>query len=215
MRFWELASAATALVLSTSLNAAIITHGALTTNDDGSTNIITDTLNDYEWLRFDILSQMTYAQTLAVLDTQDGGGWNIAGQVQAHEFVDALFDPVVDVCTVMDRTLTGCEILNSWTDGAFGDNYDTMNDYAWFLNDDSSVGWLRIEEIALGKGSVDALNYFDLISKSDEFVNADNAISWLLYRDVPPVVVPVPAAIWLFGSGLLGLFGIARRKTRT
>lgn len=25
-------------------------------------------------------------------------------------------------------------------------------------------------------------------------------------------VVPIPAAVWLFGSGLLGLFGIARRK---
>jgi len=24
--------------------------------------------------------------------------------------------------------------------------------------------------------------------------------------------VPVPAAVWLFGSGLLGLIGIARRK---
>ena len=27
-------------------------------------------------------------------------------------------------------------------------------------------------------------------------------------------VVPVPAAIWLFGSGLMGLFGVARRKVR-
>ena len=27
-----------------------------------------------------------------------------------------------------------------------------------------------------------------------------------------PVVVPVPAAIWLFGTGLIGLVGIARRK---
>jgi hypothetical protein len=26
-------------------------------------------------------------------------------------------------------------------------------------------------------------------------------------------VIPVPAAVWLFGSGLLGLFGVARRKT--
>jgi len=25
-------------------------------------------------------------------------------------------------------------------------------------------------------------------------------------------VIPVPAAVWLFGSGLLGLVGIARRK---
>jgi len=25
-------------------------------------------------------------------------------------------------------------------------------------------------------------------------------------------VVPIPATVWLFGSGLLGLVGIARRK---
>jgi len=28
----------------------------------------------------------------------------------------------------------------------------------------------------------------------------------------PAAVIPVPAAVWLFGSGLLGLFGLARRK---
>jgi hypothetical protein len=28
-------------------------------------------------------------------------------------------------------------------------------------------------------------------------------------------VVPVPAAVWLFGSGLLGLVGVARRKNQT
>ena len=27
-------------------------------------------------------------------------------------------------------------------------------------------------------------------------------------------VVPVPAAVWLFGSGLIGLIGVARRKAR-
>jgi hypothetical protein len=27
-----------------------------------------------------------------------------------------------------------------------------------------------------------------------------------------PAVVPVPAAVWLFGSGLLGLVGVARRR---
>ena len=30
--------------------------------------------------------------------------------------------------------------------------------------------------------------------------------------DFGPAAVPVPAAVWLFGSGLLGLVGIARRK---
>jgi hypothetical protein len=31
---------------------------------------------------------------------------------------------------------------------------------------------------------------------------------------IPDTVVPVPAAVWLFGSGLLGLVGIARRKKK-
>ena len=33
---------------------------------------------------------------------------------------------------------------------------------------------------------------------------------YLQYTDT--AVVPVPAAAWLFGSGLIGLIGIARRK---
>jgi len=34
-----------------------------------------------------------------------------------------------------------------------------------------------------------------------------------LKQTVPPSAVPVPAAVWLFGSGLIGLVGVARRKT--
>ena len=35
-----------------------------------------------------------------------------------------------------------------------------------------------------------------------------------IFADLPDVPqVPVPAAVWLFGSGLLGLIGVARRKT--
>ena len=34
-----------------------------------------------------------------------------------------------------------------------------------------------------------------------------------MYGNDPVVsAVPVPAAVWLFGSGLIGLIGIARRK---
>ena len=33
-------------------------------------------------------------------------------------------------------------------------------------------------------------------------------------RVTSPGAVPIPAALWLFGSGLLGLIGVARRKVR-
>jgi hypothetical protein len=41
------------------------------------------------------------------------------------------------------------------------------------------------------------------------------ALSWEWGSDAPLVgvsAIPIPAAAWLFGSGLLGLIGIARRK---
>jgi len=41
----------------------------------------------------------------------------------------------------------------------------------------------------------------------------DNIYAWAVHSgDVSPV--PVPAAAWLFGSGIIGLIGVARRKKR-
>ena len=46
-----------------------------------------------------------------------------------------------------------------------------------------------------------------------EFRAAGNDLTDNFYiRNADATVVPVPAAVWLFGSGLLGLVGIARRK---
>ena len=46
-----------------------------------------------------------------------------------------------------------------------------------------------------------------------DFRPAGNATTDYFYiRNADVTVVPVPAAVWLFGSGLLGLVGIARRK---
>ena len=42
----------------------------------------------------------------------------------------------------------------------------------------------------------------------DSFDNCELYISKIEFS-----VVPVPAAVWLFGSGLLGLIGLARRKS--
>jgi hypothetical protein len=40
--------------------------------------------------------------------------------------------------------------------------------------------------------------------------------AWAVHSgDVGASTVPVPAAVWLFGSGLAGLLGMARRKARS
>ena len=50
------------------------------------------------------------------------------------------------------------------------------------------------------------LSFDDFDSMYGEWTN--------LTLTVVPTVVPVPAAVWLFGSGLLGLVGIARSKRK-
>ena len=42
--------------------------------------------------------------------------------------------------------------------------------------------------------------------------NRDSAIYSIAFDDYSVTLVPVPAAVWLFGSGLIGLIGVARRK---
>lgn len=47
---------------------------------------------------------------------------------------------------------------------------------------------------------------------SDNFTgNSDVLGTWTTFN---MTVVPVPAAVWLFGTGLIGLVGVARRKMR-
>lgn len=59
-------------------------------------------------------------------------------------------------------------------------------------------------------GASSALTMTDYLGGFFDFVNAP--ITMTYENGVATNPVPVPAAIWLFGSGLLGLVGIARRK---
>lgn len=195
-------------VASFNAGAALITHGALTTNDDGSTNIITDTLNNkFEWLRFDILAPLSYAETLAALSTQDGGGWSIAGLTQATMFADALLSDTTNLCT---ETVSTCGNVSNWSDGDLGANYDTNADYAWYITNAGRTGYVTVDAIS---GDV-ILRGWSSLAASDAYATAgpfpELPVTWLLYRDT--TVVPLPASLWLFGAGLIGLIGIARRK---
>ena len=45
-----------------------------------------------------------------------------------------------------------------------------------------------------------------------DFVTSDPNVTSGFFGGGKLAVVPVPAAVWLFGAGLLGLIGVARRK---
>ena len=55
------------------------------------------------------------------------------------------------------------------------------------------------------------LSWFEVAPNSNIFdITFSNGS--VLSIDATPTVVPIPAAVWLFGSGLIGLVGVARRK---
>ena len=198
--------------------AATVTHGSLVSND--TNNTIQDSLNNYEWLRLDVLAPLTYSQTLDVLDTQDGGGWSIAGYSQASMFVDALLSASGSACTL---TVGSCGNVANWADGDFGANFNSDWDYVWYLTDTGYAGFFAVHDngnVALRTpgGVLDNMTASDSFSSSGS--QADTPITWLVYRAaVSPVdfvatsAVPVPAAVWLFGSGLLGLVAVTRRRS--
>jgi len=57
---------------------------------------------------------------------------------------------------------------------------------------------------------------FSGIAMSIDFSGTVNQVGFdnITFGSVDPTVIPVPAAVWLFGSGLVGLIGVARRKVQ-
>lgn len=98
-------------------------------------------------------------------------------------------------------------------------NYDTFSSVADILQ----IGGWQFDMSTL---IVDSASTFDRLKFSGTGMLSGNGYdvtgaTWTLSANstgssysmsISAAVVPVPAAVWLFGSGLLGLVGIARRK---
>ena len=82
-----------------------------------------------------------------------------------------------------------------------------------FLNVQSTYYWSRTENVP----NVSSVWGFYFYSGYQRFRSITSGSSiydaWAVHDgDVGNAVVPIPASVWLFGSGLLGLVGMARRK---
>ena len=94
-----------------------------------------------------------------------------------------------------------------------------LYDLGDFLGDDTYTYYSSDEQIAattgagLLYGAGAALGGLCLSGLECGIVNNDGAGDYT-YEMVVVSSVPVPAAVWLFGSGLVGLIGVARRKAK-
>ena len=194
-----------------SVNASIVTYGNLTS--DGATDFITDTVTGRQYKRFDTFN-LSYTATVAAVGS--GGvyeGWSIANSIISDQFIEGLFGGATP-CSGAIPVHTQCGQLAGWSDGDLGLSRNGNYDNWAYISSLDTPG--RIE-MHIGVGQID---WQGTVRDIDDWLTIGDLDAWtdpspinlLLYKDISPV--PVPAAVWLFGTALIGLIGFGKRKSR-
>jgi len=89
--------------------------------------------------------------------------------------------------------------------------------YAWldgvYIGGGRNAGGVVLGEYSFNIGNLDSGTHFLQLLLEDHGVTNGYAAQITADTYIPgPPPVPIPAAIWLFGSGLVGLIGFARRN---
>jgi len=212
MKFCKLVSATTILVLSTSANAALV--GRLAATEGGTDyQAYYDTEANLTWLADANASsgsiytsiynpgRMTWDNAnawAANLNVADVTGWRL---------------PNADVACGANANCINSEMGNLFYNvlgGVVGTSISTTHNsnYDLFSNIQVGMYWSSTDYSA---DRAWAFSSNTGNQSSSFYKEVANPYAWAVYSgDVS--AVPVPAAVWLFGSGLIGLVGFARRK---
>lgn len=218
MKFWKLATVASVIMASSSVNAALLSRlDGMAYYDDAA---------DLTWLAdADYANgQMTWDQAntwVAGLNVGGVNGWRLANTVDVgndggtytnfnqgvdigynittHSELSNMFYNVLGNIAEYDTNgaPTGCTAPNFCLSNT-GPFSNLRADYYW-----SATEYAADADYAWGFGMNDG--------GQGNVAKSSRLYAWAVQSgDVS--AVPVPAAVWLFGSGLIGLAGLAKRK---
>ena len=119
------------------------------------------------------------------------------------------------------QTLSDSNVLNSggdtaaidfsgWSVSWNGIPSIDMGSGAWNGNVDGVADIVCVTGSGCGNGANYILDYSATVPVGD--ISGFGSVRYALHLEGAISAVPVPAAVWLFGSGLLGLVSVARRK---
>jgi hypothetical protein len=186
-----------------------------------------------EWRQVTDTLGLTWSDVLLVCDETTGACNGSVGEVDFTGWqwanvaaVNQLFNEISGGAGFLTSDPQEYEIPNSsWAPAAI-DNDGAGSDTGYFhmtwannlYNEEFVYGWTRDRKPGSSTGAylgtiTDTLNFDKLQTDNASDIPDENpAITgFWLYQD-QPAAVPIPAAIWLLGSGLAGLAALQRKK---
>ena len=133
------------------------------------------------------------------------------------DFITSLAGGTFDIGFDSDKLQINSVTVNRTTYDFEPDDGGLLSPGLW-----GTVGFDTFATAPVGNMTIATINLTALMEGSSELVILNSAffddgtigqLNPTLQPGVVNAVVPVPAAAWLFGSGLLGLVGVARKKT--
>jgi hypothetical protein len=147
-------------------------------------------------LRWDILADLNYEETVLATTSGAYSDYSISNQNDAALFVDALWGSGTD-CTFATNELPTCGITTTNLTPLLGDNTNQYYDFAWFLSDDGEyvdTGYIEFMMIDPNPGQFKMLGEYRTIEWTDKQSSSgedpENPVTWLLYRDISSVPAP-------------------------
>lgn len=154
------------------------------------------------------LTWLTNANTAGIKNWGNANAWatglNVSGVSDWR--LPTVNTNCIGVCTTGEFGNMFYNVLG----GATGSNITSTHNanYYLFTNIQSDFYWSSVDistNYAWGL-------YFDGGYQNSNY-KPGSYYAWAVHSgDVGASIVPIPSAVWLFGSGLLGLIGVARRK---
>lgn len=216
MRLCKLAAAATVLITSTSANAALIDRG---------NGLIYDSTQDITWMAdanyaktsgYHASGMMDWFEATTWADRLNYGGyddWRLSSTL-GTDYYDRCSgtiecsDPGNEMAHLFYNDFGIADGDSIW-DAPSGSSRNLFENYSSFGIGEHTY-WT---DTKFEYGNDPHADHFDTGYGFLGFSNAETSerFAWAV-RDGDVSAVPVPAAVWLFGSGLVGLIGVARRK---
>lgn len=207
MKFWQVVISITVLIVTTNVNAALVGRLAVT---DGGTDYQAyyDTEAELTWLADgnSAGTTMNWADAnnwAAGLSVGGINGWRLADTLQPDS--NCSFQSGFDLSD--GYNCTGSEMGNLFYN-VLGNTAGSLSNTGPF-NNIRSGGYWSATELGFSTSSAFIFN----MSNGGLFYgnkSVDDSINAWAVQSGDVSAVPVPAAVWLFGSGLIGLVGFAK-----